>query len=168
MQVTTAAIGTVALAAVAFAQDVILHGKGFGTYYYDVQQPLTCGTDLSVQNQGNVMCNFNSALSLNGINTNNLVAMSNLPLRIQAGRAQYCGKRVIVTANGVVSDAPFFIGDGCERCAHGSDSIWDPNGAAGLDFSYTALSALSPLACQNGHIDIEFDIVNETLYHFDV
>ncbi|KAM0744664.1 hypothetical protein ACQRIT_000048 [Beauveria bassiana] len=168
MQVTTAAIETVALAAAASAKHVILHGKGFGTYYYDVQQPQTCGTDLSLQNQGSVMCNFNSALSLNDINTNNLVAMSNLPLKTQAGRAQYCGKRVIVTVNGVVSDTPFFIGDGCERCAHGSDSTWDPNGAAGLDFSYTALDALSPSACQNGHIDISFDIVNETLYHFDV
>ncbi|KAM3555190.1 hypothetical protein MY1884_005724 [Beauveria asiatica] len=168
MQVTTAAIGTVAIAAAALAQEVILHGKGFGTYYYDVEQPQTCGIDLSVQNQGNVMCNPNPALSLNDINTNNLVAMSNLPLKTQAGRAQYCGKRVIVTVNGVVSDAPFFIGDGCERCAHGSDSIWDSNGAAGLDFSYTALDALSPLACQNGHINISFDIVNETLYQFNV
>lgn len=162
------AIGTVALAAAASAQEVVLHGKGFGTYYYDVQQPQTCGTDLSAQNLGSVMCNFNLALSLNDIHTNNLVAMSNLPLKTQAGRAQFCGKRVVVTVNGVVSGAPFFIGDGCERCAHGSNSVWDPNGAAGLDFSYTALNALSPLACQDGHIEIEFDIVNETLYHFDV
>lgn len=100
--------------------------------------------------------------------SNNVVAMSNLPLKTRAGRARYCGKRVIVTVNGVSSDTPFFIGDGCERCADGSESAWDPNAAAGLDFSYTALNALSPSACQNGHVDISFDIVNETLYHFEV
>lgn len=168
MHVAPAAIGTVVLAASAFAQDVLLHGKGFGTYYYDVQQPQSCGTDLSVQNLGYVMCNFHSPLSLNDINTNNLVAMSNLPLNTPTGRAQYCGKRVIVTVNGVVSETPFFIGDGCERCAHGTDDVWNPKGAAGLDFSYTALNALSPLACQAGHIKISYDIVNETLYHFEV
>lgn len=168
MRVTPAAIGTVVLAASAFAQDAILHGKGFGTYYYDVRQPQSCGADLSLQNRGNVMCNFHSALSLNDINTNNLVAMSNLPLKTKAGRAQYCGKRVIVTVNGVVSETPFFIGDGCERCAHGTDATWNPSGAAGLDFSYTALNALSPLACQTGHIELSYAIVNETLYQFDI
>ncbi|KAK8142842.1 hypothetical protein G3M48_008104 [Beauveria asiatica] len=168
MQLTTAAIGTVALAATASAQQLILREKGFGTYYYDVQQPQSCGTDLSLQNQGNVMCSFNSALSLKDINRNNLVAVSNRLLKTREGRALHCGKRVIVTVNGVVSDTRFFVGDGCERCAHGSNSTWDPNGAAGLDFSYTALNALSPSACQNGHIDIKFDIVDETLYHFDV
>ncbi|KAM3453871.1 hypothetical protein MY8738_009195 [Beauveria namnaoensis] len=158
----------VTLTASAIAEDLIFRGKGFGTYYYDVRQHQTCGTDFSFQNQGGVMCNWNSVLSLNDINTNNLVAMNNLLLKTQAGRTTYCGKRVIVTVNGVTSSTPFFIGDGCERCARDSDSVWNPSAAAGLDFSFTALDTLSPLACSNGHIDISFDIVNETLYHFDV
>ncbi|PMB65583.1 hypothetical protein BM221_008944 [Beauveria bassiana] len=102
MQVTAAAI------AGASAPHVILHGKGFGTYYYDVQQPQTCGTDLSLQNQGRVMCNFNSALSLNDIITNNLVAMSNLsPHRIEVQPLRNLAHRRIVVrrfVEGKVSD----------------------------------------------------------------
>lgn len=167
MQFTISALGALALAAGASAQSTIFKGKGFGTYYYDIQQRQACGADFNNQNLGSVMCNWSTAKSLNDVNSNNLVAMSNLPLKTPEGRAKYCGKRVIVTVNGVKSDIPFFIGDGCERCAHGSDSQWNPNGAAGLDFSYSALSQLSPLACQNGHIDLEYEIVDESLYHFD-
>ncbi|KAJ2972427.1 hypothetical protein NQ176_g7163 [Zarea fungicola] len=167
MQVIITALGALALAAGASAQASLLKAKGFGTYYYDIKQRQACGSDFNLQNQGSVMCNWIVPKSLNDVNSDNLVAMSNLPLKTPEGRAKYCGKRVKVTVNGVTSNIPFFIGDGCERCAHGSDSVWNPNGAAGLDFSYSALSALSPLACQNGHIDIQYEIVNETLYHFD-
>ena len=89
-------------------------------------------------------------------------------MKTRAGRAKYCGKRVNVFVNGVASETPFFIGDGCERCASGSAFIWNSSGAAGLDFSYTALDNLSPLACETGHIKISYDIVNETLYQFDI
>ncbi|TQV96415.1 hypothetical protein V2A60_003182 [Cordyceps javanica] len=167
MQLAIGILGTLALAAGASAQSTIFKGKGFGTYYYDIEQRQACGTDFNNQNLGSVMCNWYTAKSLNDVNSNNLVAMSNLPLKTAEGRAKYCGKRVVVTVNGVKSSIPFFIGDGCERCAHGTDSQWNANGAAGLDFSYSALSQLSPLACQNGHIDIEYEIVDETLYHFD-
>ncbi|KAJ6790399.1 hypothetical protein PWT90_10309 [Aphanocladium album] len=167
MHFTTGTLGALALASSATAANTIFKGKGYGTYYYDIKQRQACGADFNSQNQGSVMCNWSNAKSLNDINSNNLVAMSNLPLKTAEGRAKYCGKRVIVTVNGVKSNIPFFIGDGCERCAHGSDSQWNANGAAGLDFSYSALSQLSPQACQKGHIDISYEIVDETLYHFD-
>ncbi|KAJ6783284.1 hypothetical protein PWT90_02191 [Aphanocladium album] len=152
----------------ALAQEVLLQGTGFGTYYYDVQQRRTLAADFTLQNQGGVMCNWGTTLSIDKINSNNLVAMSNVLLKTEAGRATYCGKRVIVTVDGVRSSMPFFIGDGCERCAYGSSAKWNATGAAGLDFSYTALAALSPLAYQQGHIDIEYSIVNKTLYHFEI
>lgn len=84
------------------------------------------------------------------------------------GYTIYCGKRVIITVNGVTSSTPFFIGDGYERCARSSDSMWNLSAVARLDFSFTALNTLLLLAYLNGHIDISFDIVNETLYYFDV
>lgn len=168
MQITTVALAAVAFATGSSAQAASLFkGKGFGTYYYDIQQRQACGSDFNNQNQGTVMCNWIKPKTLNDVNNNNLIAMSNLPLKTPEGRAKYCGKRVIVTVNGKKSNRPFFIGDGCERCAHGTDSQWNPNGAAGLDFSYSALSELSPDACQKGHIDISYEIVNETLYTFE-
>ncbi|OAA62229.1 hypothetical protein ISF_05238 [Cordyceps fumosorosea ARSEF 2679] len=134
MQPTLSALETaLALAAgAASAQpSTTFKGKGFGTYYYDIQQRQACGTDFNNQDLGSVMRN------------SNLVAMSNLPLKTAAGLAKYCGKRVVVTVNGVKSNVPFFIGDGLRTLK------------------------LSPLACQNGHVDIEYEIVAETLYHFD-
>jgi hypothetical protein len=80
--------------------------------------------------------------------------------------AKYCGKRVIVSVNGVSSSLPLFIGDGCKRCSTSSSSIWDPNGALGLDFSYSALSDLSANACTDSHISISWNIIDETLYDF--
>lgn len=66
------------------------------------------------------------------------------PVETQVDRAEYSGKEVIITVNAVNPDTPFLIGNGCKRCAHGSNSAWDPNDAAGLDFSYAAPSELSP------------------------
>ncbi|KAM3515386.1 hypothetical protein MY11210_000948 [Beauveria gryllotalpidicola] len=164
MTLTISVVGALALAVGASAQPATLFkGKGFGTYYYDVEQRQACGADFSQQNLGFVMCNWAAAKTLNDVNSNNLVAMSSVPLKTAEGRAKYCGKRVVVTVNGVKSDIPFFIGDGCERCALGSDSQWNSEGAGGLDFSYSTLSKLSPLACQDGHIDVEYEIVDETL-----
>jgi hypothetical protein len=83
--------------------------------------------------------------------------------------ALYCGKKVIVSVNGVPSSLPLFIGDGCARCGTGSSSsgVWEPNGAPGLDFSYSVLSELSASACAAGHVSITWEIVDETLYDFD-
>ncbi|KAK5992344.1 hypothetical protein PT974_05748 [Cladobotryum mycophilum] len=148
------------------AANVINNGTGFGTYYYDIKQTKACGADFSLMNQGNVECN-RGALSLNKINSNNLVAMNHTLL---AGNlAKYCGKRVVVTVNGVKSNVPFFIGDGCERCGTGSSNNhqWNPTGAPGLDFSYSQLSALNNNACFAGHIDLSWEITDETVFNFD-
>jgi hypothetical protein len=104
---------------------------------------------------------------LDQMDTNYVVAMNHTQLI--GDIALYCGKRVIVSVNGVASDLPLFIGDGCERCGTGSanSDSWDPTAAPGLDFSYSVLSELSSNACSDGHIDITWEIVDETLYDFD-
>ncbi|KAL7902894.1 hypothetical protein HDV63DRAFT_362565 [Trichoderma sp. SZMC 28014] len=148
------------------ASSVIYSGNGFGTYYYDVQQPESCGQDLSVANTGNVECSQFTALNLNEIDSNNLVAMNHT--LIASNLAQYCGRQVVVSVNGVASSTPFFIGDGCERCGTGSSTgPWNPSGAPGLDFSFSALSALNGQACNQGHIDISWQVLDTTLYNFD-
>jgi hypothetical protein len=150
-----------------YAQDVIYSNNGFGTYYYDIEQIDACGADFEFQNLGDVECNQWTALTLDEIDSNYVVAMNNTQLA--SDFALYCGKRVVVTVNGVQSDLPLFIGDGCQRCATGSASnnVWNANGAPGLDFSYSVLSELSSLACDAGHISISWSIVDETLYNFD-
>jgi hypothetical protein len=149
------------------AQNTIYSGAGFGTYYYDVEQVQACGTDFSNQNLGAVECSLSTAVSLDDLNSNYVVAMNHSQL--VTDMALYCGKRVIVSVNGVPSDLPLFIGDGCERCGTGSSSstTWNANGAPGLDFSYSVLSELSSEACDAGHIDISWEIVDETLHTFD-
>lgn len=164
MQFSLATLSALVLASGASAANTLLSGKGFGTYYFDIKQTKACGADFSLQNKGSVMCSWTKGRTLNDINSNNLVAMANTALKTADGRNKYCGKRVIVTVNGKKSNIPFFIGDGCERCAHGSDSTWNPNGAAGLDFSYSQLAALSSEACAKGHISISYEIVDEKLY----
>jgi hypothetical protein len=151
----------------AYAQQTIYSGSGFGTYYYDIEQVEACGDDFANQNLGDVECSFETALSLDQINSNYIVAMNHSQL-IQ-DMALYCGKQVIVSVNGVASSLPLFIGDGCERCGTGSDTstVWNPNGAPGLDFSYTVLSELSSSACDAGHISISWEIVDVTLYDFE-
>ena len=150
-----------------YSQDTIYSGTGFGTYYYDVEQLNACGNDFGPQNEGPVECSFSTALSLDQVNSQYLVAMNHSQL--VGDIATYCGKRVIVSVNGVPSSLPLFIGDGCQRCGTGSSSSdsWDPNGAPGLDFSYSVLSELSSSACSDGHISISWEIVDETLYNFD-
>ena len=126
----------------AYAQIAIYSGTGFGTYYYNIGQTNACGSDFAAQNEGFVECSPLAALSLNQINSEYLVAMNHSQL--VGNMAKYCGKRVIVSVNGVPSSLPLFIGDGCKHCSTGSSSIWDPNGAPGLDFSYSAPS----VSCQ--------------------
>ncbi|KAH8698914.1 hypothetical protein BGW36DRAFT_318579, partial [Talaromyces proteolyticus] len=150
----------------AKAQSSIYSGTGFGTYYYDLEQTDACSTDFSVANTGQVECSLTQVYTLENVNSEYLVAMNHTELISDMGK--YCGKKVIVSVNGVASDLPLFIGDGCERCATGpSDGTWNPTGAPGLDFSYTVADKLSNLACNDGHIDITWEVVDETLYTFD-
>lgn len=151
----------------AQAQSTIYSGTGFGTYYYDIEQIEACGADFEFQNLGYVECSLLTPLSLNQVDSNYIVAMNHTQL--VGDMALYCGKRVIVSVNGIPSSLPLFIGDGCERCGTGSSSntIWNPTGAPGLDFSYSVLSELSASACDAGHISISWEIVDDTLYDFD-
>ncbi|KAL7940319.1 hypothetical protein V8C42DRAFT_337845 [Trichoderma barbatum] len=153
------------LAAITCAYKTIYSGTGFGTYYYDVNQPQSCGTDFALQNGGNVMCS-NSALPLTAINSNYLVAMNNSQLAENPDI--YCGKAVKVSANGVLLDLPLFIGDGCERCGKGSSSNieWNWQGAPGLDFSCSVLNMLQADAYNAGHINITWEITDEVLFNF--
>ena len=151
----------------ATAQSTIFSGSGFGTYYYDMQDIQACGTDFEYQNMGVVECSPQAGLTLDDINSNYIVAMNNTQL--SGDMAKYCGKRVNVSVNGVASDLPLFIGDGCQRCGTGSSSNteWDSTGAPGLDFSYSVLNELSGgAACNDGHVSITYEIVDDTLYNF--
>ncbi|KAL7930230.1 hypothetical protein V8C35DRAFT_313313 [Trichoderma chlorosporum] len=154
-------------AKLALSASVINSGTGFGTYYYDVVDTNGCFDDFSNINQGFVECNQQTGLTLNEIGSNNLVAMNRTVLA--SNFAKYCGKQVIVSVNGVASSIPFFIGDGCERCATGpaTASVWNPNGAPGLDFSLSQLDALNSNGCNAGHINLSWQIVDTTLYNFD-
>lgn len=154
-------------AAAANAQATITSGAGFGTYYYDIEQIQACGANFLNQNQGYVQCSYIKPLSLKAMNTNYVVAMNHTELT--GNLDKYCGKRVIVSVNGVKSDLPLFIGDGCERCGTGlvDNFTWNSNGAPGLDFSYSVLGELSPQACFAGHIDLTWEIVDDDLYRFE-
>jgi hypothetical protein len=162
MKTVSASAAVLLFALSAKAQDVIYSGTGFGTYYYDVEEVQACGTDFSNQNLGDVECNLQTGLTLDQINSDYLVAMNHTQL--VGDMALYCGRKVIVTVNGVTSDLPLFIGDGCQRCGTGSSTstVWNPTGAPGLDFSYSVLSQLNSEACDAGHIDISWQITNES------
>ncbi|KAJ5318602.1 hypothetical protein N7476_005022 [Penicillium atrosanguineum] len=152
----------------ASAQSVIHSGKGFGTYYYDIEQVDACGTNFEDPNSGGVMCSSATLLSLDQMNTNYVVAMNNTQLG--ENPSLYCGKKVIVSINGQRSDMALFIGDGCQRCGVGSSlsTIWNAEGAPGLDFSYTVLSKLSEgSACSDGHVAVSWEILDESIYDFD-
>lgn len=152
----------------ASAMSIIHSGRGFGTYYYDIGQVNSCGTTFEYQNKGGVMCSSATMLSLDQMDTDNVVAMNNTQLGTDP--SMYCGKRVVVSVNGQQSDMQLFIGDGCQRCGVGSSvsNIWNSDGAPGLDFSYTALDELSGgNACDAGHVAISWEILDETIYDFD-
>ncbi|GMG10247.1 hypothetical protein BDV35DRAFT_398725 [Aspergillus flavus] len=150
------------------AQNVIFSGAGFGTYYYDIKQVNVCGTSFTFQNAGPIQCSWAKALSLTDLNSNYVVAMNRTQLAEDL--TAFCGKRVIVSVNGEPSDLPLFIGDGCERCSYGSGSnaVWDPHGAPGLDFSLSALSELSASAWDKGHVPITWEIVDEVIHPIDI
>jgi hypothetical protein len=163
----TEMIAAAGLLATAAKADSIFSGTGFGTYYYDIDSPSACSTDFSVANTGQVECSLTQVYTLEDVNSEYLVAMNHSQLISDMG--SYCGKKVVVTVNGVQSDLPLFIGDGCERCSQGTpdQGTWQPDGSPGLDFSFSVLDQLSSQACDAGHIDISWEIVDETLYTFD-
>lgn len=149
------------------AHGTIFRGTGFGTYYYDVEQVDACGTSFVAQNSGSLECSPQTALSLDQVNSNYVVAMNHSQL--VSDMVKFCGKKVVVTVNGRQSDLPLFIGDGCQRCGDGSPSsnVWDPVGAPGLDFSYSTLKELyGEAACADGHVPISWEIVDDTIYDF--
>ena len=151
----------------ARGQGTIFSGVGFGTYYYDVKHVDACGTSFAEQNKGPLECDSQTALSLDQVNSNYVVAMNHSQL--VSDMATYCGKRVVVSVNGTPSDMPLFIGDGCARCAGGSASseTWNPVGAPGLDFSYSVLNELSRgVECTDGYIPISWEIMDDTIYKF--
>jgi hypothetical protein len=151
----------------AHGQNIFFSGTGFRTYYYDLQQVDACSTLFTAQNTGQLECSLETALTLDQVNSDYVVVMNRTQLI--GDMANYYEKKVIVSINGQPSSLPLFIGDGCERCAGGSalSNTWDPNNALNLDLSYTVLSELSSSACVNSHIDITWEIVDETLYNFD-
>ena len=167
MKAQTIAAAGLLLTLRVHGQNVIFSGTGFGTYYYDIQQVDACDTSFATLNMGQLECSLETVLTLDQVNLDYVVAMNRTQL--SEDMDIYCGKQVIVSVNGQPSSLPLFIGDGCVRCANGSASsdTWDPNGSPGLDFSYTVLSELSSSACADGHIDITWEIVDETLYNFD-
>jgi hypothetical protein len=151
----------------AHAQGVLSSGSGFGTYYHDINRIDACGTSFVSQNKGPVEYSLTTALTLNEVNSNYLVAVNHTLL---AGNLlKYCGKRIIVLIDGQPSDLPLFVGDGCQRCAGQStqSNIWDASGALGLDISYSVPKELSARACSDGHIPLTWEIVEEKPYNFD-
>ncbi|OKL64014.1 hypothetical protein UA08_01105 [Talaromyces atroroseus] len=162
-----AAAGLLLASTVHATASSVYSGSGFGTYYYDVVETDECGDNFEVANTGQVECSLTQVWTLNDVNSDYLVAMNHSLL--VGDMSEYCGKKVIVSVNGVASDLPLFIGDGCERCSEGSatSATWDPYGAPGLDFSYTVANELNSLACDDGHIEITWEVVDELIYQFD-
>lgn len=159
---------SLALSIGIYGQSGIYAGLGWGTYYYDVENTDVCGTNFDGINGGDVTCGWYTATTLNQVNSDYLVAMN--VTQLEDDLTLYCGMQVDVWVNGQKSNLPFFIGDGCERCSQGSStqSEWNSNGAPGLDFSYTALNELTGgNACNDGYVEIAWEIVNNKLYSFD-
>ncbi|KAI7975650.1 hypothetical protein EIK77_004005 [Talaromyces pinophilus] len=161
-------LASLALTIGVYSHSVIYEGSGWGTYYYDVEDTDVCGSNFADINGGDVTCGWFTAATLNQVNSDYLVAMN--VTQLEDDLTQYCGMQVIVYVNGVESNLPFFIGDGCKRCSEGSptQTTWNQYGAPGLDFSYTALKELaSGHACNDGYMEISWEIVDNKLYSFD-
>ena len=152
----------------AVAQSVIYNGQGFATEYYNLDNPHVCNYSYDSMNEGYVSCSPMKALSLNEINSSYVVAMNNTLLHTDL--SLYCGKKVVVSVNGKPSSLPFFVGDGCGRCSLGpsTSQTWDPQAAPGIDLSHDALQALSGNACQAGHVEISWEVLDEQVYQFNI
>jgi hypothetical protein len=152
-----------ALASTIQAAD-ILTGAGDATFYYDINGGGTCGPVNGInsfpETGGYCMCegtNPNPHI-LSDYGTDNIVAMPNQLLG--GNLAQYCGKKVIPSINGVAMDLGLFIWDGCEAC----------NANDGLDFSSTVFGELFGAdRCAEGRIsgELTWVITDEQVIPFD-
>lgn len=151
----------------ASAQSVINSGQGFAIEYYDIKNPHVCDWSYDTANQGNVACNHMNGLSLNKIDFNYLFAMNNTLFHTIL--SLYCGKKVVVSVNGKLSNLPLFIGDGWGRCSMGPSTsrTWNSNAAPGIDLSHEVLEALSGDACHVGHVEISWEVFDEQVHEFD-
>ncbi|GAM40116.1 hypothetical protein TCE0_034r12214 [Talaromyces pinophilus] len=155
-QTTLASLASLALTIGVYSKSVIYEGSGWGTYYYDVEDTDVCGSNFAEINGGDVTCGWITAATLNQVNSNYLVAMN--VTQLEDDLTQYCGMEVIVYINGVEPNLPFFIGDGCKRCSEGSptQTTWNQYGAPA-----------SGNACNDGYMEISWEIVDNKLYNFD-
>ncbi|KAI8474593.1 MAG: hypothetical protein J3K34DRAFT_492907 [Monoraphidium minutum] len=130
----------------------LLHSSNsVGTYYYGLTATCPQHPDGFAENDGYPKCASNapgpSQQTLRQIGSDNLVAVDVGLLASEAGRAKYCGKKVVITrADGSRVTPPqggdFFVWDACAACA----------GGAKIDFSVAGARAANPDACTLGNI----------------
>lgn len=140
-----------------------------GTYYYDTKLS-ECPGGNSVQNVANGFPSCASyapgpdQLTLQQLGSNNVIAIGELFKKSEDApdhRAQYCGKQVIVTANGKKVEAPdggdFFVWDGCEACSTSNR----------VDFSVSGLLAVNSNACSLGLVPgVQYQITDAQVRNF--
>ena len=162
MKTSLIALFTIFLAVQASTNDILYQGGGDSTFYYDITGVGPCGPPNGIytpfpENEGYAMCEWYNPnpKRLIEYGTNNIVAIPNGILRDNI--RNYCGKRVIVTIDGVErSDIPLVVWDGCEAC----------NENGGLDFSSTMFAELfGENRCVEGRIrgEMTFRIVDEQI-----
>jgi len=148
----------------ATPSNVLFRTSGFGTFYYDVKDSF-CGS--FPENNGFPKCTSNTPgaaqQTMQQINTDNIVAIGQLFGADEAGRAEWCGKKVVVAdADGNPVSAPdggdFFVWDGCQRCAQDNNNV--------LDFSFSGLKNVNPDACTQGKVPLSFTILNTQVMQF--
>lgn len=138
-------------------------GTASGTYYYDIRTP--CPQDASgyPETNGYSTCtsfDLSKVQTLAQTGSNNVVAIDRTLLQ-GAGRAIYCGKKVLVYKNGEQVAAPdggdFFVWDGCQAC----------EGGGRIDFSVSGAKEIDADACNVGVIPgVTFRVVDEQVKPF--
>lgn len=135
-----------------YESNVLFRGEGFATWYYDLSNGGLgpCGIQ-APENLGVPNCS-SAGLTLSEIGSSNIVAMNRTLL--QSDLSHWCGKEVSIFVNGQkVPNMNLFIGDSCFRCA--SESA--------IDLSATALTKISPDGCQDGKLNVTWEIYNKTI-----
>jgi len=152
---------------------VLASGVASATYYYD-QALSSCpgGASVAGVTNGYTTCSSYtpgpSQLTLGQMATNNIIAIGQLfgtettPVS-DAVRAQWCGKKVVLSINGqqVVPPSPgdFFVWDGCQACAQAGDGI--------LDMSVSAIRLLNAQACTLGVVPgVSYQILDVQTHAF--
>jgi hypothetical protein len=138
---------------------VLYSGTGLGTYYYDYIGKTCNGDAFYQENNGYTQCeSFTPGpfqKQLKDRQNNNIVAIDNLLL--STDRQKYCGKRVIVSHNGIPINNTFVVWDGCVAC----------QGGKRLDFSVSELLNIEPDACRIGIVpNISWKVVDEVVIPF--